>query len=433
LLYSSLGEPMTKLLCSLLFPLLVCAVSAGPFDQLRRGHDLLNPPEPVISEDAATHLAGDDRYWVTVSADDKYDRTALLEAGMDIVEIEKNYVSGFIAVADMEALAAKGFIVKSRQTIYDYAKKHLRDFPAADAAYHNYAETEAVLKGLAADNPAEASLFSLGKTTEGRDIWCLRLNTAEKGKTPSARPAAFFMGNHHAREHLTNEVALALARHLLVNKADPAIRGFLDTLDIYIAPMTNPDGAEYDIQTGKYRWHRKNTRVNDNKSIGVDLNRNYDSRWCSAGASQYPGSDTYCGPYAFSEPETQVIRDFVLARPNLTVLMSYHSYSSLLLYPWAGKDADVEDARDLQVFQAMGKAMGAITSYRPQRASDLYVAAGDTGDWAYSTRGIFAFTTELEGTTFYPGAAMIERASARNVKAALYMLGVADNPYKLVR
>jgi carboxypeptidase T len=424
---------MKKTFLSLLLPALVSAASAGPFEQLRRALELPNPPAPAVSADAFTHLAGDDRHWVTVSADDKYDRTALLEAGLDIVEIEKNYVSGFIGKAAMEQLAAKGFIVKSRQTIYDYAKNHLKDFPAADAAYHNYAETEAELKALAAANPAEASLFSLGRTTEGREIWCLRLNTGERGKNPSARPAVLFMGNHHGREHLTNEVALAVARHLLANKADPAIGKFLDTLDIYIAPMTNPDGAEYDIATGKYRWHRKNTRVNADKSIGVDLNRNYDSLWCKAGASQYPGADTYCGPYAFSEPETRAVRDFVLATPNLKVLMSYHSYSSLLLYPWAGKDADVENERDRKVFETMGKAMGGLTGYRPQRASDLYVAAGDTGDWAYSARGVFAFTAELDGTTFYPGAAMIEKASVKNIKAALYLLGVADDPYKLVR
>lgn len=424
---------MKKTLFALTFCLLASAAAAGPLDQLRRGTQLPAPPEPAVSRDAVTHLAADDRYWITVSADDKYDRTALLAAGMDIVEIEARYVSGFIGSAELDQLAAKGFIVKSRQTIHDYAKSHLKDFPAADGIYHNYAETEAELKALAAANPAEASLFSLGRTTEGREIWCLRLNTAEKGDAPSARPAILFMGNHHGREHLTNEVALALAKHLLDGKNEPAIGKFLATLDIYIAPMTNPDGAEYDIATGKYRWHRKNTRVNADKSIGVDLNRNYAARWCEAGASTNPRADTYCGPYAFSEPETRAVRDFILARPNLKSLMSYHSYSSLMLYPWASRDEHVGAERDRKVFETMGRAMGALTGYKPQKASDLYVAAGDTGDWAYETRGVFAFTAELDGTTFYPGAAMIEKAAAKNIKAALYMLGAADDPYKVIR
>jgi len=77
--------------------------------------------------------------------------------------------------------------------------------------------------------------------------------------------------------------------------------------------------------------------------------------------------------------------------------------------------------------------MPAATGYRPQPASDLYVAAGDTGDWAYETRGVFAFTTELEGTTFYPGAAMIDKAVPKNLKAALYMLSVTEDPYRLAK
>ncbi|MBI4351791.1 MAG: zinc carboxypeptidase [Elusimicrobia bacterium] len=411
---------------------LVSSAAAGPFDQLRSGLPLPSAPEPAAEAGTSTdYLQGDSRYWVTVPADDKYDRTALLAAGLDIIEIEKSTVSGLIVKNEMDQLAAKGFIVISRQTIQEYAKQHLKDFPAADAVYHNYKETVDELKALAAAHPAETSLFSIGTTVEGRDIWCLRINPAEKGQTPSSRPAAFFMANHHAREHLTNEVALGLAGYLLAKKSDPQIKKFLETLDIYIAPMTNPDGVEYDIQNGKYRWHRKNMRVNPDKTTGVDLNRNYDSLWCQAGASHYPGSDTYCGPYAFSEPETQIIRKFVAARPNINTLMSYHSYSSLLLYPWAGKNTPLENKRDLKVFEAMAKGMTAFTGYRPQQSSDLYVATGDTTDWAYTTDGIFAFTTELDGTTFYPGAAIVDKAVAKNIKAALYLLSVTADPYQL--
>jgi carboxypeptidase T len=424
---------MKNTLHALLLFSLVSSAAAGSFEQLRGGSELPSIPAPALQEEAGAYLAGDDRYWVTVTAEDKYDRTVLLAAGMDIIEIGKYTVSGFIAQNEIDKLAPKGFIVKSRQSIQDYANKHLRDFPAADAAYHNYLETADALKGLAAAHPEETSLFSIGKTIEGRDIWCLRINPEQKGETPSARPAAFFMGNHHGREHLSNEVALGLAAHLLARKSDPEIKKYLETLDIYIAPMTNPDGAEYDIQTGKYRWHRKNMRINPDRSIGVDLNRNYDSLWCQAGSSTYPGADTYCGPYAFSEPETLAVKKFVEARPNIKTLMSYHSYSSLLLYPWAGKDVPLENEKDRKVFEAMAKGMTSFTGYKPQQSSDLYTATGDTTDWAYGTRGIFAFTTELEGTTFYPGAAIMDKAVSKNIKAAVYMLSVTGDPYKLAR
>jgi carboxypeptidase T len=391
----------------------------------------LDLPEPVSASTPFSYLLGDDRYWIAVRASDKYARTKLLEAGLDIVEITDSGVLGFARKADADNIAALGFTVESRVTIYEYAKQRMKDFPASDAAYHNYAETAALLQDLAAKNPEVASLFSAGKTVEGRDIWCLRLNSKEKGGEPSARPGAFYVGNHHAREHLTNEVALGLAGYLLDNKNTPEVKKYLDTLDIYIIPMLNADGAEYDIATGSYRWHRKNTRINADKSIGVDLNRNYDSLWCQAGASHSPGSDTYCGPSAFSEPETLAVKQFVETRKNIRTLMSYHSYSSLLLYPWAGKDTPLENVKDRTVFEKMAKAMTAFTGYKPEQSSDLYVATGDTTDWAYATAGIFAFTTELEGSSFYPGAAIISKAVTNNVKAAVFMLSVTDNPYKL--
>ncbi|HBE89510.1 MAG TPA: carboxypeptidase [Elusimicrobia bacterium] len=392
-------------------------------------------PEPeaiVIKDDLA--LLADDRSWVTVGAADKFKRTRLLELGLDIVEVDKDSVRGFARESAVREIAAKGFRIDDKISIYNFDK----DFPTADAVYHNFQETIDLLRQLAAAHPDETSLFSIGKTVEGRDIWALRINPAEKGETPSDRPGAVFMANHHAREHLTNEVALLFAVWLLENKNAPEARKYIDTLDIHIIPMVNPDGAEYDISTGKYKWWRKNRSVNPGGTYGVDLNRNYDARWCEAGASTSPSADTYCGPRAFSEPETRAIRDFVLARPNIKTLLSYHTYSELILYPWAGSAEPLENKTDLKVFEAMAKQFAVHTGYVPQQSSDLYVATGDTTDWAYMARNIFAFTFELTpkrwgGGGFYPGAGVIEKVVADNIKAAMYMLSVTDDPYKLAR
>ena len=80
----------------------------------------------------------------------------------------------------------------------------------------------------------------------------------------------------------------------------------------------------------------------------------------------------------------------------------------------------------------LAAAMGKLTGYRPEKSSDMYVATGDSCDWAYSTAGIFAFTFELEGNSFYPGGAIINRAVISNIKAAVYLLSVTDNPYKAI-
>ncbi|MFH1618938.1 MAG: M14 family zinc carboxypeptidase, partial [bacterium] len=167
--------------------------------------------------------------------------------------------------------------------------------------------------------------------------------------------------------------------------------------------------------------------------LGVDLNRNYDSWWGGTGSSHYTNSDTYCGPSAFSEPETLAIKKLVGDSRNIRTMMSYHSYGSLVMYPWGGKDGPVENEKDRNAFVKLAVEMGRLTGYRQQQSSDMYVATGDTCDWAYDTAGIFAFTTELEGRGFYPGAAIIERTVTNNVKAALYMLSVTDDPYKVLK
>lgn len=387
-------------------------------------------PSPAAAAPAGSAL--DDRYWITVRAADKYERTKLLEAGLSIEELRRGSVSGTIHKNSLPLLAEKGFVVESRKTLSQYLRDDVKDFPAADSAYSNYKEATDILKSVAAKNPDIASLFSIGKTIEGREIWTLRVNTTAKGETTSAKPGAFYVGTHHAREHLATEVPLLFAVWLLDNRNIPEIKKYIEALDIYITPILNPDGLEYDIRTGRYQMHRKNTRINADKTVGVDLNRNYDSWWCTAGSSSYPGADTYCGTAPFSEPETLAVKKFVEARKNLKTLMSYHSFSDLILYPWGGKDAPVEDERDRKVFVKMAGEMAAATGYAPQLSSDLYVATGDTCDWAYKTGKIFAFTTELEGGTFYPGTGIIARTVKNNVKAAVYMLSVSENPYQVL-
>src|SRR5205085_10361200 len=86
---------------------------------------------------------------------------------------------------------------------------------------------------------------------------------------------------------------------------------------------------------------RKNTRDNEHNgtfdpdSDGVDLNRNYAYQWAfdNLGSSPDVTTETYRGPSAFSETETQAQRDLVAALKPKTGL-SFHTYQDLLLHPW---------------------------------------------------------------------------------------------------
>jgi carboxypeptidase T len=85
----------------------------------------------------------------------------------------------------------------------------------------------------------------------------------------------------------------------------------------------------------------------------------------------------------------------------------------------------------------MARTMASWNKYTPQQASDLYIASGDTTDWAYGELGIFAFTFELSPKSmwdggFYPGQGVIDRVFNDNLRPLLYMLDVADDPYRVV-
>ena len=81
----------------------------------------------------------------------------------------------------------------------------------------------------------------------------------------------------------------------------------VNSREIFIVFMVNPDGGEYDLTGSPYRAWRKNRQPNAGSSyVGTDLNRNYDYRWgCCGGSSGSKSALTYRGPKAFSAPETR--------------------------------------------------------------------------------------------------------------------------------
>ena len=73
---------------------------------------------------------------------------------------------------------------------------------------------------------------------------------------------------------------------------------------------------------------------------GVDPNRNYGQGWGTGGSSAAPCSNTYKGPFAFSELETNNTRNFINAhKDNIVFFNDLHSYKQegvpdLLVGPW---------------------------------------------------------------------------------------------------
>lgn len=379
----------------------------------------------------------DNRFWVIVSASDAGERSKVANAGVSIEEIGATTVAGIATPESLARMKAAGLKVEKQIELTSLRKFFLKDFPSQDAAFFNYSEVRAELAAAAAAAPDLVSKITIGQSIQGREIAGVRFNTTAKGNEASTKPGIVFLGTHHAREHLSTAIPVLMVKWLVANRARADVAKLLQTRDIYYFPLINPDGAEFDIVDGDYKWHRKNMRQNGDRSIGVDLNRNYGFGWGGGGASTDPNSDTYRGPNAFSEPESTAVRAFVESHTNLKILLSYHTFSELILYPWGHTNSPIADGKALAAYKAMAQKMAGMTGYKPEQSSDLYIASGDTTDWSWGEKKIFSFTFELTptgmaGGGFYPGAKAIASTFQKNINPALYLIDLADDPYRVI-
>ena len=77
----------------------------------------------------------------------------------------------------------------------------------------------------------------------------------------------------------------------MATRNDTRITDIVDSREIWIVPMLNPDGAEYDMSGGVFRHWRKNRQpIPDSTAIGIDLNRNWGYKWGGVRAKAATGA-----------------------------------------------------------------------------------------------------------------------------------------------
>ena len=143
-------------------------------------------------------------YWMRVSAKNAKERTAIANTGVAIEVVNKDDV---VVLGTASELA----VLQKKNKIQTFFKINALDFPTNDSNFHNYAELKAALELLAKNHPDIVTLGTIGKSMEKRDIFVLSIG--ENRNDPSTA-AAFFVGGHHAREHLSVEMPLMLAQGL---------------------------------------------------------------------------------------------------------------------------------------------------------------------------------------------------------------------------
>ncbi len=214
--------------------------------------------------------------------------------------------------------------------------------------------------------PPEGQAFSIGFSVEGKSLDMYRF-----GSGPIVR---VIIGAIHGG-HETNTSTLI---YKLRNELRSGSITVPPEITLYLLPIFNPDGYfDYTNQSlGRANAH------------GVDLNRNWDASWTSSWdrTNCFNAYPIGAGEYAFSEPETAALRDFLLNN-HVDALISYHSAMSVI---FAGGQPVPDPASE-----SLARALSAVSFY-------LYPPVIDPGceytgqliDWA-AQNGIAAVDIEL--------------------------------------
>ena len=291
--------------------------------------------------------------------------------------------------------------------------------------YYNYSTMTNLLFEIQRNCSDIMSIESLGKTYEGRDIWMVKLS--DNVQTEEEEPGVLIMGAHHGDEKPSFEVPIYFIKFIAENyykentdddedgqinediidgidndndgllDEDPSedrVRNVIEKTQIYLIPMVNPDGVEYE-------W-RKNREPNygpDGKSDEIIVYLFPEEYYLDYITDDQ--SWTYRGEEPFSEKETQAVKTFV-ENHNLSISLSYHDYGEWMIFPWMHTSRHTPHE---SLFRSIGYNMSRINRYElkiyGQYGEREYLiprycgTPGSSENWLYGEHQIIAYTVEL--------------------------------------
>lgn len=310
------------------------------------------------------------------------------------------------------------------------------------AGYFTYNEMLAHLDTMASKFPTlitQRQQIDTILTHEGRPVYWLKIS--DNPSTDENEPEILYTALHHAREPGSLSQLIFYMYYLLENYGtNPEVTYLINNTEMYFIPCVNPDGYIYNQTiepSGGGMW-RKNRSNNPDGSEGVDLNRNYGHMWGfdDIGSSPDGNSQTYRGTSAFSEPETQITRNFCLSH-QFKIAMNYHTYGNLLIYPW-GYIAGLLTP-DSTAFEDFSSLMTTENSYYSGTGDQTvgYIVNGDSDDWMYGEQSqknkIISFTPEAGSSIwgFWPPSSEIIGICKENLRMNLNAANLLFNVYTI--
>ena len=394
---------------------------------------------------------------VEVAVKNKIEKTKLLSHGFDVDFKSKKSTNKVCIIAkqsDMNKLSRLGYnfsvihddLTKFQQERLSTPKtKSLELGQGSMGGYFTYDEVLEYIDSIHTAYPNIMSTpISIGQTIEGRDILAYRIS--DNPEVDEDEPRVLIDGLHHAREPMSIIAPLYYAEWLLDNYGTNEMATYIvDNREIWFVPILNIDGYVYNQEiapNGGGMW-RKNKRDNDENNNfspnndGVDLNRNYGYGWGydDIGSSPDPSSETYRGTSAFSEPESEALRQFCIDKGFKTAL-NFHTFGDLMIY---SEEPDGSTFPDHSIFQEYGHDATKPNGYIYGNGTETvkYVTNGDTDSWMYGEQTekgkIMAFTPEIgnEFDYFWAPTSRIAELAQENLHTQQYISLAAGSYLKI--
>jgi len=294
-----------------------------------------------------------------------------------------------------------------------------------DFKYHRYDELTALLHKINRQYPHLTYLYSIGKSTKGRDLWVL-LITKDPEKEILLKPNVKYIGNMHGNEAVGRELLIHLIEYLLkAYETDSYVKYLVDNTRIHILPTVNPDGFESAIEGECYGI---NGRGNAN---GQDLNRDFPDQF-----SPKPTN------YVF-QPETLAVQTWLRKIPfvlsaNLHggALVASYPYDNIAYQPY-NVESKISPTPDNDIFKhlALTYSMNHKVMHKSPRCdgvqrfqtgttngAEWYILAGGMQDYNYVYHGCMELTLELSCCK-YPYESELILFWNDNKQALLALLG----------
>lgn len=293
------------------------------------------------------------------------------------------------------------------------------------------------------DREKRISLRSLGKSLEGREIWCATLGSGNQDR----KPAILVLGAIHGPHRAGGELALRLVRRLSEDRS----KKILDRVTIHVIPFPNPDASEGFFSRPFFERTLNHRPIDDDRDgsvnedppndldgdgwitqmriadpagdwralpsdprvlIPVDrkkdergeftlltegIDDDEDERYNEDGPGgvafdrnftfKYPYFGLGAGPNQVSEIESRAVADFAFDRPNIALLFSFSPRENLMR-PWKS-DGGFEKAKikttvapaDQPLLEFIGKVFQREIAAKDPPESP--VGEGSPVDWAY--------------------------------------------------